>query len=72
MENGDVNPIAIEIFKKWFHLFAKEEKMYAEEIAKFINSCTNDNCTSTDSRIVQTLDTYDKEKKGYLVEQNFI
>ncbi|EGR27434.1 hypothetical protein IMG5_196170 [Ichthyophthirius multifiliis] len=72
LENGEVNPVAINIFKKWFWMFAKDGKMFSEEIAKFINSCTHDNCQANDSRVVSTLNAYDKEQKGYLSEENFI
>jgi hypothetical protein len=61
LANDEVNPKAIEIFKKWFWMFAKEGKMYPEEIAKFINSCTHDNCLSSDSRVTSTLKEYDKD-----------
>ncbi len=53
-------------------MFANEGKMHSEEIAKFINSCTHDNCLASDSRVVSTLKEYDKENKGYLLEENFI
>ena len=42
-------------------MFANEGKMYPEEIAKFINSCTHDNCLPSDSRVVSTLKEYDKD-----------
>ncbi|EGR29725.1 ubiquitin carboxyl-terminal hydrolase family protein, putative, partial [Ichthyophthirius multifiliis] len=72
LENQEINPLAIQIFREWFKQFAKDGKMKAEEIAQFTNSCTNDNCLPTDRRIVACLQQYDKDSKGYLLEDNFV
>ena len=46
--------------------------MNAEGIAKFIDSCAHDNCSMNDNRVVEILEKYDKEKNGYLIEDNFL
>ncbi|EAR94410.2 ubiquitin carboxy-terminal hydrolase (macronuclear) [Tetrahymena thermophila SB210] len=70
--NGEINPKAIRIFKKWFQQFQVDGRMKPLQVAQFINSCTNDNCQENDNRVVLCMENNDKGKKGYLTEENFI
>lgn len=46
--------------------------MDAEQLAKFINSCTGDTCKADDTRVTSTLEKWDKDKDGKLILSDFL
>lgn len=70
--NNEINPKALAIFKRWFKQFSKDNQMRGVHVAKFINSCTHDNCQESDSRVEGCLEQFDSGKKGYLSEEDFM
>ena len=72
--NNEMNPKLINIFKEWFNGFTNGTgKMEREGIAKFIKSVTKNKSEvkENDTRVSNLL-KLDKEKKGYLNEEEFI
>ena len=52
-------------------MFSRDDKMDPELCAAFVRTCTGDNCSATDNRIKSVFETYDTDKDGILVEENF-
>jgi Ca2+-binding EF-hand superfamily protein len=43
-----------------------------EQLANFINSCTNENCKAEEARVKQTMVKYDDDHDGFMTEENFL
>lgn len=64
----------LEIFTTWFYKFANADTklMNQEGLGKFIMSCTGDNCSPDDYRVVGTFNLWDTDKDGALTLSDFI
>lgn len=71
---GKVAEKPLEIFTAWFYRFAEAETklMKPEGLGKFITSCTGDNCSHDDYRVVGTFNLWDTDKDGALTLSDFI
>lgn len=68
-----LNPKATKAFKVMFHLFADDDKMGAEQLVKYTEAVLDEKNLSTDYyQIKELLNTYDRTKKGYLSEEDFL
>ncbi|KAL4448730.1 hypothetical protein ABPG74_012819 [Tetrahymena malaccensis] len=63
---------AKQIFTSWFETFSTDGQMDAENLAKFIHSCTSDNCRPDDQRVTSTMAQWDQDKDGKLNLQDFL
>ena len=72
--NGEINVKLIQIFREWFNRYAQEGKMYDINISKFIRDVTNSRSEVplNDHRLLSLLSEYDREKRGYITENDFV
>ncbi|EAS02785.2 ubiquitin carboxy-terminal hydrolase (macronuclear) [Tetrahymena thermophila SB210] len=71
-QDGSLVEKAKQIFTSWFETFSTEGFMDAENLAKFIHSCTNDSCRPDDHRVTSTIAQYDHDNDGKLDLQDFL
>ncbi|KAL4498387.1 hypothetical protein ABPG72_013193 [Tetrahymena utriculariae] len=70
--DGSLVEKAKQIFTSWFETFSTEGFMDAENLAKFIHSCTSDPCKPDDLRVTGTIAQWDHDKDGKLDLQDFL
>ena len=73
--NNELNPKLEKVLKEWYDIFTEgEKKMYPKGVAKFVQgvSQSNDEVDEDDSKVTSFLSEYDKDKKGYVSEEEFI
>lgn len=68
-----INPKASRAFKIMFQMFAKDDRMGPEELVKYTEAVLDEKNIPTDYyQIKELLSTYDKTRKGYLSEEDFL
>ena len=73
--NGEMNPKLKKIIKEWFYQFTEGTmKMDEEGVARFISGVTPKRgvVKTSDGRIKNFMKEEDKDKKGYVTEEEFI
>ena len=73
--NEELNPKLEKILHEWYIQYTNdEEKMYPKNIAKFLEgvSSSYENVEEDDDKVIEFLNENDQEKKGYLIEEEFI
>jgi ubiquitin carboxyl-terminal hydrolase 34 len=71
--NQFINPKAIKAFRKIFYTFAFEDKLAPEQLAKYTEVVLDEKNVALDYyQIRELLNKYDKERKGYLTEDDFL
>lgn len=73
MTNQYINPKAIKAFKRIFYTFAHEGKLAPEQLVKYTEVVLDEKNLPLDYyQIRDLLNKYDKERKGYLSEEDFL
>ena len=73
--NDELNPKLVKVLKEWYDIFTSgEKKMDAKGVAKFIQgvSESQEEIDENESRVTDFIEKYDKDKKGYVSEEEFI
>ena len=86
--NNDMSDRCYAIFREWYHMFSEEEEyvegegegavtttrrvMTPKGCAAFTRTCTEDNCTEEDGRVVGLFLKYDTDKDNRLTEEDFL
>jgi ubiquitin carboxyl-terminal hydrolase 34 len=71
--NQYINPKATKAFKKIFHTFADDGKLAAEQLVKYTEVVLDEKNLPIDYyQIKELLNKYDKTRKGYLSEEDFL
>jgi ubiquitin carboxyl-terminal hydrolase 34 len=69
----EFTPQALEVFKEIFEGFSKNGRMTPADLAAFtVKATENNHCTAEDERITQVFTDYDRDRKGYLTQDEFI
>ena len=68
-----INPKAVRAFKTVFNVYQVDSKMGPNELVKMCEVVLDERNLSTEfPQVKETLAKYDKEKKGYLTEEDFV
>jgi ubiquitin carboxyl-terminal hydrolase 34 len=73
-ETGDdFSETTYKVFHEIFTEYSLDSKMTQENLAKFTSNATDGSyCSVKDERITYIFDRYDTDRKGYILEENFI
>jgi ubiquitin carboxyl-terminal hydrolase 34 len=73
MTNTYINPKAIKAFKRIFYTYAKDARLGPEQLVKYTEVVLDEKNLSVDyHQIRDLLGKYDKDRKGYLSESDFL